>query len=135
MADALAGNPTRVTDVVDTVAAGIVADTSIGTAAAGFTDSASRAVVALNGKLISVRLLLTRSGAAITQTNTDMSNTALFTLDAAYRPDVTEYCHFTTSHMVGSLQVGTNGVVTITAGTYTIDTSDSVGASFTYLKE
>lgn len=66
----------------------VVTDTTIGTIASGFITAAGgqTARTALGGKLVYLNLNLNRSGATITATSGNITDTLCFTLDAAYRP-------------------------------------------------
>lgn len=66
----------------------IVTDTTIGTIATGFATAAGgqTARTALDGKLVFLNVNLNRTGAALTATSGNITDTLCFTLDAAYRP-------------------------------------------------
>lgn len=86
MAEALAGNYVRAEDILDTLVASVTSDTSIATAAAGFTITTQEA--STYGKLVMVRLNVTSTN-AINLTSVGSGNlpdTTVCTLDAAYRP-------------------------------------------------
>lgn len=100
--------------------------TSIGTAAAGFTASAQQARIALGGKFVDVALFLNRTGADITQTNTNIADTACFTLDSDYWPTETRNCWYGNGSMDGEATISTAGVVTLRSASYTIVSGTNV---------
>jgi hypothetical protein len=86
MAEALAGNFVRAEDILDTLVASVTTDTSIATAAAGFTLTLQEA--STYGRLAMVRINVT-STTAINQSpggSGNLPDTTICTLDAAYRP-------------------------------------------------
>jgi hypothetical protein len=120
MTTALAGGFARTTDVLGTVVADIATDTSIVTAATGFTLSAASARTVLSGKLIFLEIFITRSGADVTQTNTNVADLLVCTIDAAYRPDQTINAVCGNGSTVGEVAIGTDGTVTLRSLSYTL---------------
>lgn len=134
MAVAASGARISAADHVDTIVADIVSDTSIGTASAGFTASAQQARTALGGKLVDVMLLLNRSGADITQTNTNIGDTACFTLDSDYWPTETRNCWYGNGSMDGEATISTAGVITLRSASYTIVSGTNLRICATFIK-
>lgn len=121
MAEALAGNRVRAEDIVDTVEAGIVEDTSIGTAAANFTATTTVARTALGGRLVHLYLLINSTN-ALTATTGNVSDTTMFTLDAAYRPSEPVNVVMGNGLVTCEGVINTNGTIQIRSA------SDTVGA-------
>jgi len=126
MANAQAGNFTRVTDIIDTAVVGIVEDTTIGTAATGFSTSSMVARTALGGRLVYLELFLNRTGADITQTNSNVTDTLMFTLDVGYRPSETINAVVGNGSIVGEAAINADGTVTLRAASYTITSGTNV---------
>lgn len=120
MANAQAGNFTRVVDIVDTVVAGIAEDTTIGTAGTGWSSSTTIARTALGGRVVFLELFLNRTGATITQTNTNVTDATVFTLDTAYRPSETVNAVCGNGSIVGEVAINTDGTVVLRAASYDV---------------
>lgn len=118
---ALAGNTVNAQDIVDTVEADIAEDTSIGTAATNFTATTQIARTALGGKLVYLFFIINTTN-AITATTGNVSDTTMFTLDAAYRPTEAINCVIGTGLTTGEAIINTNGTIDIRSA------SDSIAA-------
>lgn len=96
----------------------IQSDTSIGTAAANFTDSGCFALTSDNGKDIELVFKITTTN-VISQSSGNVSPDILcFTVDAAYRPAVARMCFAIGGGTAGvGLQIGTDGTVNIMTAT------------------
>lgn len=121
MADAVAGAYVRAEDHVDSVVAGIVEDTSIGTVAAGFTITSQLARTALGGRDVYLFLVINSTN-AITATTGNVADTTMFTLDTAYRPSEAINVVIGTGLVTGEAIINTNGTVQIRSA------SDSIAA-------
>jgi hypothetical protein len=107
-------------------------DTSIGTAASGFTSSSETARVTLEGKLIDINLFISRSGADITQTNSNIADTTIFTLDSAYWPTEVRNGCYGNGSMDGEFAISTAGVITLRSASYTIVSGTNIRICATY---
>jgi len=120
------------TDVATAV--GIASDVTIGTADTGFSASTQQAWTALDGRLIDINVFLNRSGADITQTNSNIPDTACFTLDAAYWPSEIRNGTYGNGSMGGEWSISTVGVITLRSASYTIVSGTNVRICATYMR-
>jgi hypothetical protein len=134
MAVAVGGAVITPSDHVDTVVDGITVDTSIGTAASGFTTSSGTARLALGGKLVYFDLFVTRSGADITQTNSNIADTTCFTLDSDFWPSEGYGGIYGNGSMDGEYALSTAGVITLRSASYTIVSGTNLRICGTFLK-
>jgi hypothetical protein len=133
MAIAVGGAVVTPTDHEDTVEDGIVSDTSIGTAGSGFSASAQQARTAINGRLIYINLFLNRTGADITQTNSNIADTTCFTLDSAYWPSESLNGCYGNGSMDGEFSLTTAGVISLRSASYTIVSGTNIRITATYI--
>ncbi len=133
MANAQAGAYVRAADIVDTIEANMASDTSVGTAAANFTLVSAVVRTALGGKLIDFTLYIT-SDNAITATNGNFADVAMFTLDAAYRPAEVKNAVAGSGASTGEATLSTAGVVTLRSASDSIASGSNIRVNFTYLK-
>lgn len=117
MADALAGNLIRAEDHVDTLAAGILTDTTIGTQGSNFGSATAVARTALGGKDVFITLLLPVTTAFSTDASGNISPDVLaFTLDTAYRPDETTQAIWGNGIVGGEAVINTDGTILLRSG-------------------
>lgn len=110
----------------------VVSDTSIGSVAVNFTVNGNVARTALGGKLVYVNLYL-QSTNAITVTAGNVGDTAMFTLDAAYRPAEIVSGDCSTGIATGEAVVDTAGVVTLRSMSDPIAAGANLRATFNFL--
>jgi hypothetical protein len=134
MAVAASGATVTPSDHVDTVVAGIVSDTAIGTVASGFSVTTQQAWTVLAGRLIDINLFLNRTGADITQTNSNIADTTCFTLDSAYWPTEIRNGCYGNGSMDGEFSISTAGVVTLRSASYTIVSGTNVRICAVYMR-
>ncbi len=132
MAEALAGNRVRAEDIVDTVAAGIVEDTSIGTAAANFTASTTLVRTAMGGRDVYLFLIINTTN-ALTATGGNITDTTMFTLDTAYRPSEAINCAIGNGSVSGEAVINTNGTVQVRAASDTIAAGTNIRLTARYI--
>lgn len=132
MAEAQAGAYVRAADIIDTIVAGLASDTSVGSAAANFTLVSAVVRTALGGHLVDFTLYIT-SDNAITATSGNFADTAMFTLDAAYRPAEVKNACAGTGSSTGEATLGTNGVVTLRSASDSLGAGSNIRVNFTYL--
>ena len=132
MANAQAGAYVRAADIVDTIEANMASDTSVGTAAANFTLVSAVVRTALGGKLIDFTLYIT-SDNAITATNGNFADVAMFTLDAAYRPAEVKNAVAGSGASTGEAILGTDGTVKLRSASDGFGAGANLRVNFTYL--
>lgn len=132
MANAQAGAYVRAADIIDTVEANMASDTSVGTTAANFTLVSAVVRTALGGKLIDFTLYIT-SDKAITATNGNFADVAMFTLDAAYRPAEVKNAVAGSGASTGEATLSTAGVVTLRSASDSLGAGANIRVNFTYL--
>lgn len=109
-----------------------VEDTSVGSAAANFTLSSAVVRTALGGKLVDFTLYITTNN-AITATNGNFSDVAMFTLDAAYRPAEVKNAVAGSGASTGEAVLFTDGVVKLRSASDSIAAGANIRVNFTYL--
>lgn len=134
MAVAAAGAVVNASDHVDTIVADIVSDTAVGTVGSGFTIAGQQVRTALDGKLVYVNLLLTRSGADITATTGNIADTVCFTLDTAYCPTETVNGTFGNGFMDGEFTILSSGAVTLRSANANVASATNLRISATFIK-
>lgn len=132
MANAQAGAYVRAADIIDTIEADLTSDTSVGSVAANFTLQSAVVRTALGGKLIDFTLYITTNN-AITATNGNFNDVAMFTLDAAYRPAEVKNACAGSGTSTGEAILGTNGVVTLRSASDSLGAGANIRVNFTYL--
>lgn len=111
---------------------GVATDTTPGTAKAGFTDSSSFVRTCLDGHLVEVRLQVTNTS-AITATTGNITDTDIYTLDAAYTPASNVFASYTTGNEEGTAVIQSSGVISIWTATDTIGASSLIRLSALFL--
>lgn len=113
----------------------VVTDTTIGTIATGFVTAAGgqTARTAIDGKLVFLNINLNRSGAALTATAGNITDTLCFTLDAPYRP--AETVAFAWGGNVTGLGFidSTSGQCVLQSASDTLATSSDIRFTVTFL--
>ena len=100
----------------------VATDTSPGAAASGFTATVAQVSTALNGSLVELVLEVTNTS-AITATSGNITDTTIYTLDAAYRPTTRKSFSWQNGTVGGQGILQADGTVVLTTA------SDSIGAS------
>jgi hypothetical protein len=132
MATAQAGAYVRAADIIDTIEADLTSDTSVGSAAANFTLVSAVVRTALGGHLVDFTLYITTDN-AITATNGNFADVAMFTLDAAYRPSEVKNACAGTGSSTGEATLSTAGVVTLRSASDSLAAGANIRVNFTYL--
>lgn len=132
-----AGDPIHATDVDDledaVAVTAVVVTATVGTVSTGFTVNDVRAATALDGKLVNIDLYCNRSGADITATSGNISDTSMFTLNSDYYPSHVVSCIWSNGAQSGEAVIGTTGVTTLRTGSATIPSGSNIRLSATYL--
>lgn len=132
MAEAFAGARVRAEDIVDTIDADIVEDTSIGTVASNFTVTLQTARTALGGRLVYVFLVLQTTN-ALTATGGDITDVLMFTLDAAYRPSENVNAVAGTGLNTGEAIINSDGTVVLRSVSDSISAGRNIRVTATFL--
>lgn len=129
MAEALAGNFIRAEDIIDTVEASTITDTSICTAAANFTITSQEA--RLRAGTCSIRINLTSTN-ALTATAGNITDVTVCTLDAPYRPLLQQsFATYGAINVSGYIQ--TSGAVRLANADTTVPAGGNLELGLTYL--
>lgn len=103
-------------------------DSSVGVAAAGFTDGGSFAITGLGGLLIVVRLFLNVT-TTIVASGGNIPDTTCFTLDVPYRPAAQYLGLFDNGNVMGGMVINGNGTCVLrTASGASIAAGTSINA-------
>lgn len=132
MVTAAAGNFVRAEDIVDTVEADIVEDTSVGSVPANFSITEAVVRTALGGRLVFVHLLINTTN-ALTSTGGNITDTTIFTLDAAYRPSENVSVVLGNGSVAGEGIITTAGLVQVRAASHTIAAGTNIRVSATFI--
>jgi hypothetical protein len=112
MVNAQPGRFITSTDIPDTMAARVTADSTIGSAATDFTATTAAAIVDATGKDIYLKLYINTTN-ALTAATGNITDITIFTLDAAYRPDHTVGFGWGSGLVTGEGVINTDGTVVL----------------------
>src|SRR5262249_47468689 len=107
-------------------------DTSIGTPGASCADAGSSAWYTLGTQEINVQVVVNYTGATITATSGNVTNTTIFTLDAPYRPSTARAFFWDSDGNFGGGVINTDGTVVVRSafGSITNPTAIRLNASW-----
>lgn len=111
----------------------VVKDVAPGAAKAGFT--ASTVIARTYGKIVHIKFDIVNTS-AITATGSDIPDTTVYTLNAAYAPTELQNCHYSSGPNAGDVQINANGdIILRSAASATIAASSNIRGSFTWMKD
>lgn len=129
-----AGNNVAASDYSFKDVTKVTTKATIGTDAAGFTTSSIVARTFLDGKVVDIKLD-TVNTSLITATAGDITDTTIFTLNAAYRPTELRNFHFSAGAPNGDVQINTDGTMVIRSANVSISASSNLRMSFMFIKD
>jgi hypothetical protein len=129
------GDIQALADAVDADVEGLVdpdvetTTANIGTVAANFSVTDVRAATLLGGKLVNVDLYIARTGADITATGGNITDTLMFTLAAAYRPSHAQSCSWGNGVVAGEAIINADGTINLRSSNGNITGTAGTGLS------